>query len=148
MRMVRAGLAVAEAGLTGEVTILVVAAIIVAVVAIIGGVIIIAAAAIMVEVTTMAMADTIGVVTTTAEDLTMGEVTGAEVSGSALDGAGLDGVRGGAPRTIRTMRHPQLLSSSNPRRMSSRSNRRRVTGIIARIQKVTTHMSRTVQAGG
>ena len=111
MRMVRAGLAVAEAGLTGEVTILVVAAIIVAVVAIIGGVIIIAAAAIMVEVTTMAMADTIGVVTTTAEDLTMGEVTGAEVSGSALDGAGLDGVRGGVPhtihtRTIHTIPHP------------------------------------------
>ena len=117
-----------------EVTILAVAAITVAVVAIIGEVIIMAGAAI------------IGAVTIIAEDLIIGEVTGVEVSGSALDGAGLDGgIRGGVPRT---MRYPLLLSSRNPRRMSSRSNRRRVTGIIARIQKVTTHMSRTVQAGG
>jgi hypothetical protein len=71
------------------------------------------------------------------------------VSGSVLDGAGADGVPGGAHRTIRTMHHPLLLSS-RLQYMSSRplSERSRVTGITARIQKVTTHMSRTVQAGG
>jgi hypothetical protein len=108
----------------------------------------VAEAAIIEEVTIMAVAAIIGEVTIMAEDLIIAEVTGVEVSGSALDGAGADGLRGGVPRTIRTMHHPLLSSSSNPRRMSSRSNRRRVTGIIARIPKVTTHMSRTVQAGG
>jgi len=108
----------------------------------------VAVVAIIGEVIIMAMAAIIGAVTIIAEDLIIMVVTGVEVSGSALDGAGVDGVRGGAPRTIRTIRHPLLLSSSNPRRMCSRTNRRRATGIIARIQKVTTHMSRTVQAGG
>ena len=127
--MVGAGRAVAA--IMEEVTILAVA-----VVAIIGEVII------------MAMAAIIGAVSIMAEDLIIMVVIGVEVSGSALHGAGLDGVRGGAPRTIRSMRHPLLLSSSNPRRMSNLSNRRRATGIIARIQKVTTHMSRTVRPGG
>jgi len=107
----------------------------------------VAEAAIIEEVTLMAVVAIIGEVTGV-EALIIGEVTGVEVPGSALDGAGVDGVRGGVPRTIRTMHHPLLLSSSRLRHMSSRSNRRRVTGIIARIHKVTTHMSRTVQAGG
>ena len=97
---------------------------------------------------TVAEAAIIEEVTLMAEALIIGEDTGVEVSGSALDGAGVDGVRGGVPRTIRTMRHLLLLSSSNLRHMSSRSNRRRVTGITATIQKVTTHMSRGVQTGG
>ena len=96
----------------------------------------------------MAEAAIIEEVTLMAVVAIIGEVTGVEVHGSALDGAGVDGVRGGVPRTIRTMHHPLLLSSSRLRHMSSRSNRRRVTGIIARIHKVTTHMSKTVQAGG
>ena len=108
----------------------------------------VAEAAIIEEVTLMAVGAIIGEVTIMAEDLIIGEVTGGEVSGSALDGAGVDGVRGGVPRTIRTMRHLLLLSSSNLRHMSSRSNLRRITGITARIHKVTTHMFRTVQAGG
>jgi hypothetical protein len=105
-------------------------------------------AAIIEEVTLMAVAAIIGEGTTMVEALIIGEVTGVEVFGSALDGAGVDGVRGGVPRTIRAMHHPRLLSSSSLRHMSSRSNRRRVTGITARIRKVTTHMFRTVQAGG
>ena len=108
----------------------------------------VAGAAIIGEVSIMAVDLIMEEATIMAEDLIIGEVTGVEVPGSALDGAGVDGVRGGLPRTIRTMHHPLLLSSSRLRHMSSRSNRRRVTGIIARIHKVTTHMSRTVQAGG
>jgi hypothetical protein len=102
-------------------------------------------AAIMVAGTIMAVGTTMG------EDLIIMAVTGVGVSGSALDGAGLDGVRGGVlhtTRTIRIMHHPPLLLSSNPRRMPSQGNRRRFTGIIATIQKVTTHMSRGVQTGG
>jgi hypothetical protein len=111
--------------------------------------IIVVMAAIIAEVIIMAEAATIGEVTTLAEDPIATVVTGVEVSGSALDGVGMDGgTRGGMPRTTRIMPHPLLLSNSNPRRMSSRSNRRRVTGIIATIQKVTTPMSRTVQAVG
>ena len=108
----------------------------------------VAEAAIIEEATITAVAAIIGEVTIMADALIIGEVTGVEVSGSALDGAGVDGVLGGVPRTIRAMHHPLLLSSSSLRHMSSRSNRRRVTGITATIQKVTTHMSRGVQTGG
>src|SRR5512136_504700 len=107
--------------------------------------------AIMVVVATMVAVTIMGVATIMGEDLIIMAVTGVGASGSALDGAGLDGVRGGVlhtTRTIRIMRHPLLLLSSNPRRMSSQGNRRKVTGIIAIIQKVTTHMCRGVQTGG
>jgi len=86
------------------------------------------------------------------QDPIMVAVTGVGVSGSAPGGAGLDGgVRGGVlhtTRTIHIMRHPLLSLSSNPQRMSSQGNRRRVIGIIATTQKVTTHMSRDVRTGG